>query len=122
MKGVWRMVESVLAVMLVMGFLLTAGSVQFSRTGVEELVPMGFEKLRDLDVRGELRPLAATGNYTAINSLIDMPGYGHFVQVCDTGGGCAGNYTESKNVAVSAYIIAGYGSYAPLEIRLYMWR
>lgn len=122
MKGVWRMVESVIAVIIVMSFLMAAGSVQFARTGAEDVTPVGYEKLRDLDVRGELRPLASAGDYGAINSMLEMPGYSHFVQICNPGGECSGNYTEYKNVVVSMYIIAGHGSYDPLEIRLYMWR
>lgn len=122
MKGFWRIVESVMAVIIVMGFLLSAGSVYLSRTDPQELVPAGYERLKDLDARGLLRPLAANGDCEGISALVEMPGYSHAVRICDFGGACTGNYTEGSDVAVSTYIIAGHGSYEPREIRLYMWR
>jgi len=125
MKGFWRTMESFLAVIIVMGFLVTAGNVYLTSTG-DEPSPGGYEKLKELDNRGELRPLAAAKNYTAINSMIDIPAYSHSVRICDFSGNCWGNYTESQagsgNVLVSTYMISGYGSYEPLEIRLYIWR
>jgi hypothetical protein len=122
MKGFWRIVESVMAVIIVMGFLVSAGSVYFSRTDPQELVPAGYERLKDLDARGLLRPLASNGDYDGISALIDVPGYSHAVLICGFDGVCGGNYTQGSNVAVSTYIIAGYVSYGPKEIRLYMWR
>ena len=126
MKGFWRTVESVFAVILIMGFLVTAGSVYFSSTAGNGPAPGGYEKLKELDDRNDLRPLAAARDFEAVNSMIDVPGYSHSIMICDFGGGCWGNSTESQtgsmNVMVSSYIISGHGSYEPLEIRLYMWR
>jgi hypothetical protein len=126
MKGYWRTMESVLAAMIIMTFLVTAGNVYFTATGGHEPSPDGYEKLKELDDRSVLRPLAAAKDYAAINSSIDVPGYSHSVRICDFSGSCWGNYTEfqaqSRNVLVSTYIISGHGSYGPLEIRLYVWR
>lgn len=126
MKGLWRTMESVIAVLIIMAFLVTAGNVYFTATGGNEPAPRGYEKLKEIDNKNELRPLAAGKDYEAINARIDVPGYSHSVRICDFSGSCWGNYTasqtESKNVLVSTYIISGYGSYEPLEIRLYMWR
>ena len=126
MKGFWRMMESVLAVLIIMIFLTTAGGVYFSAAGTNAPSSQGYEKLKELDYRNELRPLATAKDYAAINSSIDVPGYSHSVRICDFGGNCWGNYAGSQvasgNVVVSSYIISGYDSYGPLEIRLYMWR
>jgi hypothetical protein len=126
MKGFWRTVESAMSVMIIMGFLVAAGGVYFATTGGSEPSPSGREKLIELDGRGELRPPAADKDYSAIESMIDVPGYSHSVMICDFGGSCWGNSSlppaSAANVLVSSYLIAGNDSYSPLEIRLYMWR
>jgi hypothetical protein len=126
MKGFWRTMESVLAALIIMSFLATAGNVYLANTGDGEPASNGYEKLKELDALGELRPLAAAKDYAAISSMIDAPGYNRSVMICDFSGNCWGNYTaaqlESGNVLASTYIISGHASYEPLEIRLYMWR
>ncbi len=124
MRGFWKTMESVFAVMLIMGFLVTAGGV-YTSGGDDAPAPAGRAILKALDDAGELRPLADAKNYSAINSMVNAPGFGHSVRICDFSGSCWGNYTAANatgNVAASSYMIAGYGSYEPLEIRLYMWR
>jgi len=121
MKGFWRLMESVIAVILVMVFLASAGSVYVAKPPETGMTVRGHEMLRELDVRDELRPLAASRDYSAIDSMIDLPGYDHAVQICDFAGSCNGTYPEARNVMVSSYIISGYDEYEPLEIKLYIW-
>lgn len=122
MKGFWRIMESVLAVVMLMSFLAVAGGVYFAGTdGGTDLSSVGYEKLKQLDAGSELRPYAVAGDCQAINSKVDMAEYNHSVVLCNQYGTCIGNYTASKNVVVSSYLIAGNDSYDPVEVRLYVW-
>ncbi len=121
MKGMWRMVESVIAVLLIMLFLASAGSVYFTAPDENGLTEAGYQLLKEMDSRGVLRPYAAAGNYAAINSGVQMPAYNHSVQICSLGGACTGEYPSSDNIVVSGYVIAGSETYAPLEVKLYVW-
>jgi hypothetical protein len=122
MKGFWRMMESVVAVVMLLSFLAVAGGAYFARTDPgTDLASSGYEKLRQLDEGNGLRHYAAAGDAAAINAEIEMPGYNHSIMLCNSSGACIGNYTASRNVVVSSYLIAGNASYAPLEVRLYVW-
>ncbi len=122
MKGFWRMIESVIAVVMLLSFLAVAGGVYFARTGGgADMASLGYEKLRQLDESNELRPYAAAGDTAAINAKIELPGYNHSISLCSPSGTCIGNYTSSRNVVVSSYLMAGNNSYDPLEVRLYIW-
>ena len=120
MKGVWRTVESVFAVVILVSFLLSAGSVYF-KGDETDIGRTGYEMLKELDARGELRAHAAGNDHEAINSKIEIPGYNHSVSICDYGGKCTGEYPDSSNIVVSTYLISGYGEYGPEEVRLYIW-
>lgn len=121
MKGFWRTMESVFAVILLMGFLLTIGSPYFTGPADIDLSSVGYEKLKDLDSRDELRVYVASKDYGTLNSKIEIPGYNHSIGICDYGGDCVGEYPDSENVIVSTYVISGYGKYEPYEVRLYIW-
>ena len=122
MKGFWRTIESVIAVIMIMSFLLLVGRSYFSSTAETNLSFVGYETLKELDIRGELRPYAIAGNSDAINSKISMRGFAHSISICRYGGTCIGQYPEAEDVIVSNYIISGYESYDPLVVRLYTWR
>ncbi len=121
MRGFWRTLESVLAVILLMGFLLAAGSVYFSKTEDVNLGSLGYEILKELDNRGELRAYAVSGDYESLNGKIKLPGYNHSVMICCQGETCRGQYPDSENVAASVYIISGCDGYKPCEVRLFIW-
>ena len=122
MKGFWRVMESVVAVLMLLSFLSVAGGVYFAKTeGGADLASTGYEKLKQLDEGDGLRPYAAANDTAAINAQIELPGYNHSIVLCAPSGVCIGNYTSSKNVIVSSYVIAGNSSYAPTEVRLYIW-
>ena len=119
-KGMWRMVESVFAVLLILLFLAAAGSVYFTAPDENGLAAAGYQLLKEMDSMGVLRPYAAAGDYAAINAGVQMPAYNHSVQICNLGGACSGEYPASDNIVVSSYVIAGSETYAPLEVRLYV--
>lgn len=121
MKGFWRTVESAIAVIIMLTFLLTVGGVYIVSDDTD-ISPIGYEKLRDLDGMGELRPYAVSWDYESINSRISIPGHNHSISICDQGGVCNGTYPDSGSVAVSTYIISGDYSYEPRELRLYIWK
>lgn len=120
-KGFWRTVESIFAVILLMGFLLTLGSPFFITPAETDLGSVGYEKLKDLDSRDELRVYVAGGDYGTLKSKIEIPGYSHSIDICDYEGDCVGEYPDSENVIVSTYVISGYDQYEPYEVRLYIW-
>lgn len=122
MKGFWRTMESVLSVMLLMGFLLFLGGSYLTRAGETDMSPVGYGVLKELDTSGNLRSYAASGDYSSINSKIDIPGYNHSVEICDYSGDCVGEYPEWESVIASNYLISGYNDYEPFMIKLYMWR
>jgi hypothetical protein len=121
MKGFWRTVESVFAVVLLMMFLLTIGGVTFAAEETD-LSPLGYEMLRELDLEGGLREKVVSKDYEAIESEIQIPGYNRSVSICGYGGECGGEYPDSQNVMVSTYLVSGYREYQPFEVRLYIWR
>lgn len=121
MKGFWRTVESVFAVILLMGFLLTVGSPYFVTPADTDLSSIGYELLKELDNRDELRVYVASEDNETLNSKIEIPGYNHSIGICDYGGNCVGGYPDSENVIVSTYVISGYDGYDPSEVRLYIW-
>ncbi|MCK5020458.1 MAG: hypothetical protein KAS32_25705 [Candidatus Peribacteraceae bacterium] len=122
MKGFWRTVESVFAIIMLMSFLLLVGSTYFIATAETDLSFVGYEALKELDTRGELRQYAVTGDGDSINSKISMRGFNHSISICRYGGTCTGQYPDAEDVIVSNYIISGHNSYDPLVVRLYAWR
>jgi hypothetical protein len=120
MKGFWRTVESVFAVILLVSFLLTVGGTYFTKEETD-LSSIGYEMLKELDGRGELRPYVVSGDYGTLNSKIEIPGYGHSIKICDYEGSCAGEYPDSNNIIVSTYLISGHENYEPFEVRLHIW-
>jgi hypothetical protein len=122
MKGFWRLVESVIAVVILMFFVLSL-SIQYMRFPEEsEVRSKGYEVLRDLDRSGKLRPYVISKDFETLNSNIEIPNYNHSIRICDSGGSCVGNYPDVSNVWVSTYIISGKNTYEPREVRLYLWR
>lgn len=120
-KGFWRTFESVFAVVIMVFFLLALGINYTSPPPGADLSGTGYEILKDLDNRGELRSYVVNNQTDNLESRIRIEGYNHTVQICDLGGECYGNEPEGLNVWVSTYIISGENAYDPHEIRLFMW-
>lgn len=121
-KGFLRTMESVTAIVIIMSFLLFLGSSYYSASTEIDASAAGYDALRELDSRGELRPYALSGDGDSIRSGIEIRGYNHSVGLCDQSGNCTGEYPDAEDIAVSGYIIAGDGQYSPMEVRIYMWR
>ena len=85
----------------------------------EDLSPRGYNILADLDNQNELRNRAVSGDWEGINSLVNIPGYNHSIEICSTS--CTGYMPEEENVWSSVYIIGGDDVYEPYEIKLYIW-
>ncbi len=119
-KGFWRTFESVLAVIILLFFVVTLG-VRYSFPPPEVgLSERGYEILRSLDNRGELRPYVVGNQTEVLESKIRIQGYNHTIQICNWAG-CSGDRPPTQNVWVSTYIISGENVYDPYEIKLFMW-
>jgi hypothetical protein len=121
MKGFWRIVESVTAVILLMTFLFVASTPYLANKNIDYVNNLGYEKLKEITKDKELCYYAVTGNITALNEKINIPGYKHSIVICYPNETCIGNYTKAENVILTSYVIAGCEGYDPLEIKLYMW-
>ncbi|MEE9323207.1 MAG: hypothetical protein V3U72_01555 [Candidatus Aenigmarchaeota archaeon] len=121
MKGFWRTLESAFAVIMLLSFLLTLGGGIQSVTIETELGSVGYEILKELDNRNELRNYTVNRDYETLNSKIEIPGYNHSIMICDYSGSCTGEYYDSDNIILSVYVISGYDEYEPFEVKLYMW-
>jgi len=120
-KGFWRTFESVLAVIILVFFVLALG-VRYSFLPPQmDLSAVGYEILKDLDNRGELRPYVMNNQTGVLESKISIPGRNHAIQICDFGDACYGTSPAGENVWVSTYIIAGENFYSPREVRLLIW-
>jgi len=119
-KGFWRTFESVLAVIILLFFMVALGVRYAIPTEDQDLSRIGYEILRSLDDRGELRSYVVNNQTGELESKIGIPGYNHVVQICNPGG-CYGNEAGGSNVWVSTYIISGENTYDPYEVRLLMW-
>jgi hypothetical protein len=119
-KGFWRTFESVLAVIILVFFMIALG-VKYTVPGEEQdLSRTGYEILRSLDGKGELRSYVVNNQTGELESKISIPGYDHVVQICNPEG-CYGNEAGDSNVWVSTYIISGENAYDPYEIKLLIW-
>jgi len=119
-KGFWRTFESVLAVIILLFFVITLG-IRYSFPPPEvDLSERGYDILRSLDNRGELRPYVVNNQTGVLESKIRIRGYNHTIQICNWGG-CFGSRPPAQNVWVSTYIISGESAYDPYEVKLFMW-
>ena len=120
-KGFWRTLESVMAVTILVFFMLAVGAKHMLPPPETGLPRIGYEILKDLDNKGELRSLVLNNQTDDLNSQIHIQGYSHTIQICDFQGVCSGNEPDARNVWVSAYIISGGNTYDPHEVRLFIW-
>ncbi len=121
MKGFWRMVESIAAVSILMVFMLSL-SIQYIREPVEPVIKVrGYEILENMDNRGELREYTVSRNASGLSPEIEIGGYNHSVEICDSSGSCNGTYPDAENVWLSIYLVSGSEGYDPSEVKLYIW-
>ena len=120
MRGFWFTLESVIAGIMVvtfMGFLVTRSFTP----PPEDLTPLAYQTLKNIDDQGLLRPYAQDNNYSAIDSQVHLVSYSHSVEVCSMGT-CVGSPPSGDDVWVGTFLTAGNSLYAPREVKLYLYR
>ena len=124
MKGFWYMVESIVAGVILISFLIVLASHETNKTYVEDMSVKGYKIFTDLSQRGSFRNYVYSDNITAIINDIEVPGYHYNVTICNSAGHCNGYepYDIDSTTWVSSYILAGNSSYEPRIVRLYIWR
>ncbi len=121
MRGFWYLVEALIGGIVLMAFLVTIGSVYLFSTPSPDINARAYVILHNLDRQDLLRNYTVALDYNGLNSQIDIAAYNHSIQICDTGGTCAGQAPSADNVWTGGYIISGYNSYEPYEVKLYLW-
>lgn len=122
MRGYWHMVEVVLAGIVIVSFLTTISVRQTSLpTGPGEILAQGYEILKNLDKRGELRNYAVTSDNAGLDTMVRIIRYNHSVKICDYQSNCDGSTPSASNIYTSTYYVAGNNSYQPYEVILYLW-
>ncbi|RLI96533.1 MAG: hypothetical protein DRO99_04265 [Candidatus Aenigmatarchaeota archaeon] len=122
MRGFWLTMESVIACIIIASFLIFLARYSAMGTHEYDASSVAYDVLKSLDDRGVLREYALKGDYSGLNSQIDISGYSHVVNICGTGGDCDGPSPDSTNIWAGSYFISGRGIYNPMEVRLYLWK
>ena len=121
-KGFWHTLESIIAGIIVIMFLVAISSRQaYMDPGPNVIIMEGLEELRDLDKRGVLRNYVTARNNTGLDSEVQITFFNYSTSICDTGGNCNGSAPSAENVWVATYFVAGKNNYTPYEVILYLW-
>ena len=115
------MLEAVLAIFLIYGFLMVLSSAPEKAEAPQELKLKAYELLQGLDDAGVLRSLAAANDYAAINAAVDYSAKNHSVSVCEPDGTCHGSAPTAGDVWVGTYALAGDSAYSPKLVKLYLY-
>lgn len=121
MRGVWYVLESVMAVLVMVGFLAAINVAYFTKPYGSDMAFRAHVILEGMDNRGVLRNYTESLNHTAITEEIKAYKYNMSTLICDYAGSCVGTSPNSSNVWVATYLVAGLSSYQPREIRLHVW-
>ncbi|MBI4020835.1 MAG: hypothetical protein HY369_01190 [Candidatus Aenigmarchaeota archaeon] len=118
MRGFWFMVEAALAGLILTAFVAFLVSTNLSAAETD-YTAIAYTILADLNEQDLLKPLAQSGNFSGINSLLTIASVNHTVQIC-TPQACTGPAPTGTNVWVGSYLVPGVGIYNPKEVRLYL--
>ena len=121
MHGIWYVLESVMAVIIMVGFLMLIGTVYITKPYPADMALRSYNMLQGLDNQGILRNYAERLKYTGIASEMEVYTYNRSVQICDYAGSCVGSAPAATDVWTGTYIVAGLSSYQPHEVRFYVW-
>ena len=121
MRGIWHMIESIIAVIIIVSFITIIGSVYIIDPYPKDMSEKAFEMLHGIDSQGFLRNYTESLNVSGMATLIPMYSYNQTFQICDYAGACTGSAPSAQNVWMSTYIVAGLSTYQPREVRLYIW-
>jgi len=119
MRGFWYMLEAVIAGIIIIGFVAVV-SRSYINTSQEDFTLQAYQALKSLDEQGILRPYAAANDWGSLNSEVRIYSKNHTVEICSTSV-CSGQKPHGDNVWVGSYLISGYQSYQPLQVKLYLW-
>ena len=122
MKGIWYMVEALVAGMVLITFLVTLKATFLSATPQEEASFEAYTILKELDESGNLRSYAVANDFNGLNSEINIYYYDHLVEICNPQGTCFGTKPTADNVWVGSYAVSGDSGFAPRIVNLYLWR
>ena len=114
------MLESVLAGLLLVGFMLFLAHGQ-NTSGSDDIEGFGW-MLPELDHKGLLRGYVYSGDLSGLEDEIVIYGFEDSIQVCRPGGSCSGTIPNEDNVWVSSYFLSGDTSFQAREVRLYAWK
>jgi len=117
MRGYIFMLESVFAVLILVGFLFYIGHIYLQPSVVDHSF---VSVLPDLDQKGLLRGYVYSADLEGLEGEITLYGFNHSVQICDSSG-CTGQAPQKDVVRVSSYFLSGEDSYEPKEVKLYAW-
>mgnify|MGYP001582360134 CR=1 FL=1 len=120
MRGLWYLLEVMLAIAIVIIFLLSVNG-SILRPSPPEVTTAGYEILRGLDEQGNLRGFVSSGDTSGLESLIAISGYRHAVQFCFPGGACAGTRPSAENLYSADYLISGDEAFEPAQVILYIY-
>ncbi len=121
MRGFWYTVEAIIAVVILIFFLVAIGTTLLRGAPVD-ISKKGYEILKGLDEQGILRSYVENEDPEGLNSQIDLPGFNHTVQICDTNEVCVGTRpTQAANIFVANYLVSGDRFYSPHNVILYIF-
>ncbi len=116
-KGFWSIAEAAIAIVLIFSFLfaLMPGLAKKQHPDPE----VAYSALGNMDIR-DLRKLSEAYDYGAIADRISVSGFRHSVEVCGYSG-CKGEIPEGE-AYVATKVLAGYSSYSPRLVKVYVFR
>jgi len=121
MRGFWHVIESLIAVTILVLFLISIGTTILTRTDIE-ITQKGFETLKGLDERGVLRNYVTTLDPQGLQDIINISGFNHTIEICSPSGSCIGNQPENPaNQFIATYLVSGDDFYTPHIIKLYIY-
>src|SRR3989344_6110246 len=108
LKGLMHMIEAIIAILMIMGFLLVLRSKlqPVIDTGKEQAI--ASQALQALDEQNILRSYAIDENHLGLNAQADQivpADYNHSVRFCYSGDRCIGDALPDKNVFTASYVI-----------------
>lgn len=122
MKGYMFTLESGLACIVIVSFIVFLAKIHAADTGAPDPASLAYEELRALDASGMLRPYALSSDYSGLNSRVQIRSYNHSIKICGVGGACQGPDPAAPDIWTASYLVAGSGQYKPMEVRLYLWK
>ncbi len=121
MRGFWHIVESFMAITIIITFVMIISGGLIKVQTPEETEIKAYKILKNLDEKGVLRSYAVNNDYSGLNSQIELYNYNHSIEICQSVGNCVGDKPNTENVWVGTYIISGDYIYEPRIIKLYLY-